>query len=1042
MAKDLISNTKTWFTLTPAQQKAVIKLDFEEKYKNGNNAIYNKAGASTRARLEQAHTQIVEEGAYNSEHNPSIKRQKEKQEEADNGNWLSNTFTKIVDSHTDAARRLAIIPDAMNPDGIVSNKFAEQASNIFAKRRERIVTAEEKDVANVLLTAEKKIKAAGGMGTWGGIKAALETIPDLVTNPVGVLHLAADSSSSMTTIAAGAGAGSVAGPVGAAAGMFTAETADAANSKFLELAEAKLASQNLPPTRANLEYLAQDKEFIKDAQIKSDKYATALAATDMAMGAGVSRLFTSPARVALKTAREVVKAGDQVALTTAAKAAGIAVEKFTENAVNQKAAAILKARSFKAKLGQGAGMYAGELIGEPVSEAAAKTAIKEDITFTDLMNETLGGVGTGPIGAAVNTATFGTKVTADTLTDKVKGAVQSTPETKAAMVEVKDTLKQTQRFTETPADHNYKKDIAATDHEAEDSQNYFDPTHADYNPRKAMDIVANSSDPDAHTKANQITNDYMDKVEQTYAQLTEWDKKAKTDGLTVPETKIVDKLKDLYMSQLKFADQLYNTSDQIIAKVKDKTKPITDVTVDLKTAPADEIVEKLGSRGTSLINPISTEEFNTAISRKDLDAETKSMLTLQRDAQIKRAEIEQANKSKTIEEVGHDIYHGERGSFFKGIDAYKAGINYFLSPKSATDSAPLNPIKAAKELEGLKKFSAAHTEKAAIVSGLWETVKAGKEFSPEQQTIIADMTRKNPNFKMDTNSIKYVTNIKREAVALKKEVMLAEMTYNLLLNKSNSTVSSTAQSASTSQISKPAAPIVAPTSIDANAARSITKLQEFVSENNIDKIQAGIGSITHRINVHGDKDGTLQAAVDTATTHLKKQGLELVDTNPIDSYWDEGHNVSAKFTGVEGTIPGGNRVVRVNAPALFKNGIQVKPASIEVETDGRNLTMDQVKEERQQKKVLYDANGNAPATVVEPAPASTPNETNEPQAQIEAPSETPVDILADYGKDYASLPITFKDAEGNEQTMTYNEAMDLNNLKKSEAEAVLECTKR
>ena len=815
MADDIISDSPEWHSSDAATQAAMADFDFNRLY--GKDKTYLKSSTEEKAITRKAYNNVLANTAYYSTYNKVNQDAATKQEDSDNSGYLANLFTKILDSHKDLVNRLPITGDALRQDGAVSDGFAGNASKYYDKQKGRIYTAEDKAVAKTLLDVEKKIEK-NGFWSWDGVKAMVEAAPELATNLGGVINVGADSISSMTSIAAGAAAGGAAGSalpvvgtaIGAGAGMFAAETGDAVSSKLLELAKTKLDAVGLPPTKQNFALLAQNKEWVQSAQKDALTYATTLAATDTVIGAGLGRVFSAPARAALNKARIIAASTDNVAIAAMAKASNTTIEKATENFININASAIMKANSFKSKLGMFAGNATAEALGEPVTEAVAKAAIGEDATFTDLANEFLGGVGSGPIAAVIDKAAFGTKIAADTTKTFVKNIVSATPESKAMAQMQKDALKAEQTLSKTQADAGYKQDIATVEHTDDVHAEMSDPTNPKYNAIKATEILTKYDTPDAYNKASAIEAHERQSYITNMTRLQELvGKQESGTALTKVEEEEVNgltKLTPVQEARIKklngFVDTIYNNAQAKRNKERDA------IEIDPTTATQPQVVESLSFGSSPHKNALTNDAINELIKKPDLDEDVKTLLADMKEAKTIRAAIEENatkpnTQGKTIADVSNDIYHGIKNSDFKGIDSYVQGITHFLNPLVN------NTAKATAELTGLKKFRDAHVAKAAMVNAVYESVTKGTPLSAVHKAAYADAQAKaklsGKTFEIRQGySDKLVANINQEANALNSEVKLAESLYKTLSNKTNTSTSTQTQAAPTEAVADPA----------------------------------------------------------------------------------------------------------------------------------------------------------------------------------------------------------------------------------------------
>ena len=802
MADKMISDSPDWFNpdIPDENRVAAIELDFEETL--GKDERFLTADPVTQQEYRQAHQQLVEEAARNSEYNPSNQKDASKQKTADRSGYLENTLTKVFDAHKDLIARTKFAADALNPDGTFNSNFAKNASKYLQKRNEHIVTQEDKKLAVAVGKLQKGIEKDG---VWNDTKHWGEFLfKDLPQNLGGIGHVAAESASSITAMMMGAWgggkvgvlgggvAGSVAGPAGAAAGaaigatvgaatgMFATGTADAATDKLMEQLESRLVKAGIAPTESGIQmFLNQNPGVIKEMQKTALTYGSVLGLVDIATGGFFSKVATLPTRAARKTAMRSMDDVARAAIEEAAKAEGKTVQEMTKRVIDGRArellkgnslqlpgGEIIKGRSFKQKLAGKGTSLGGEVLSEPLSEAAATAAIGEEVTATDLVYETLGGIGAGPYGAAVNTAVFGSKLAANKTGEFTKKILSSTPESRAALKEQEAAIQQAKQQSQSRNDINFKKDLV--DLEATDVRidEWANAAGAKYDPIKAVTALAKFTDTESADKAEAVYKNLREEFIAIADQMEAMAAKAESGEKAAPqEVALYEKLYQQSKIKGEVPKQAYKQISIIRTRVAEEAKTKEIAPLDPVTATPEQVVdnitESFGSHGNENAVASDAEKIDRLLGRKDLSKTDRTLLSAMKEAAEARAAVN--SNSKTMQEVSNDIYHGHSGSEYKGIDAYKAGIANYLNKN-------VNNIEAATtQLEGLKKFHAAHQEKAtklaeafeeAQSSGLTLRVKAGSK-----------------SYNVHKNSGSLIMATQAEAIALQKEVAAAESLF-------------------------------------------------------------------------------------------------------------------------------------------------------------------------------------------------------------------------------------------------------------------------
>ena len=1053
MADDLISNTKAWFTLNPDQQQAVTELEFQDRFSSGKNTLYNKATPAAQAKIKQAFHQVIEEGAYNSEHNPKNIEAIAAQEKADNSGFLPNLITQIGDSHSGLYDQTKLFSN-MAANG-ANTEFNKNFAAYAEKKKGFIVTKAAKELAVQLKPSFDQFP------DWDtftndpakGLKDAAISLGKItgavITNPAAAMDIAAQSSSSMTAMGGGALAGTGLGIVtsflatpaaGAIVGSAArkvlaggAEAVTATAQKYSELLENRLKELQLDPTPTNVSIVTSDKEWNNTALKDSVIYGSTMAAADQGIAATVTKLAEGSKRAATATIRAGLTEGDHAAIALKASLTGKPIEAATTSFIDSKAAAVLAAASFKSKVLNYAGRGAAEIASEPVTEAASKASIGEKVTIEDLTYETIGGIGSAPFGVALNQSLYGTKLATDKAINIGKSIINSTPETKAMNAEHKASMAEVKDLVEKPAEPHYKAKVASIDSESDEFIGLTDSTNKDtYNPKKAIDVLANTTEatPDTLNKALDIADAYMDSLTPLYDKVATLDKK---ENRTYAEEQDLKNAKELLFTKNEFANSLYNTAETLKARIKGTSKP-TAINADTDAIP--DILEKLGSHGTGNSKKhVTIAQLDTAINRTDIDADSKKLLEAYRTAKVTRETIE-SPIGKSTEQVSSDIYNGKRGSSFKGIDDYQQGINYFLSPLPG-QTTPRNEAKAKADLNGLKKFAEAHNEKAKVTAEVMALMKQGKETTLEQQQYLI----KHGLDLHPIKSAKLVANIQQEAIALNNEVKLAKMTYKRLTSKTNTTTSTPASSPSTETVAKPtAAPVVSATPV----------ITAHTFESAATALNTG-GQITFPAAGHPDVIADSKAGQFDLQRQLHKAGyVRIVDPTKKTATFKQSAEQESKAK-AETSKPS-----PVTAPQSDSKSKDIQaPATeeIAVSTASQESTVDPIKHERLtslgiDNNIANQILNNPDITTKELTDLAltmlTERNTTGNYSDIKGFVESvrnivekaPVDVLEAFDEDIKINMGT----EANPIMMTYEEAITDNKLKLKEAEAVLKCT--
>ena len=761
--------TEDWFSESTDRQKQALDIDFNNNI--ANTDVYQEASPDQQKQYRTAYDQLAEETVYNSEHNPENIQGDRKQQKANSDSYWGNWGTKVKESHKNTVARAGLIDDSLNADGQVDDNASAQMSRYYKKENQKIYTKEEKQLASAIQRLQKRIDKDGFLNdakAWGEF-----IFKDIPANMGGVGHLAADSAASLTTMGGGAKVGAMtaagltaatggiaapAAPFITAGGMFAAEVADAGTSKFLERIRGELTANDIPFTPSNIQmFLDNNPDLVKATQKDSLKYGSALGAVDVALGGFFSKLSSLPTKVARREAMRSIDDTAKAALKVAAKEQNISLSKLTELTIDGTARQILKGRSFKSKLGSKAVSYGGEVLSEPASEAVATAAAGEENTATNLINETLGGIGAGPYGAAINTAAFGTKLASKKSIKGVKGIV--TPSTEAQ--------KKSKKINKSRSKFGFNKEVKeATDDTSVDQ--YSDPESEKYDPIKAVAILGKSSKEDAHDKATEIYSTFVDKLIADGERADELQVKLRDDrdNFTKEDEKELRSLgetlktdEDTAVTLGKYVDSLDNkltkqNTDQEIPKIDVENASGTEVVVN--------IIKSLGSGGNK--GAITNKDLGALEARNDLSPAVQAVVSTTRALGVAIDAVKKASSfGKNSEQVNNDVLNGKRGSDFKGIHGYMRAITGYVSGN--------NKEAAQKHLDGLKKFTQEHKQKSARATALFKLVQSGDTPTAAQQKHIDEFAEK--GLVISKKSGKLVNLIHQEAVALLAAVSTA-----------------------------------------------------------------------------------------------------------------------------------------------------------------------------------------------------------------------------------------------------------------------------
>jgi len=788
--------SKEWTALSDTDKARVIDNDFKERY--SNNPDYINADAAKKDQYKNAFKRYAEESALKSEFNPYNQLREQNTREADNSGFLVNTGRIIGQSHADQFERRKFLSE-LNPDGTFSSNFAENVSQYAQKKNAHIFTQEQKRLANDIGELTKVLETGT---TWEKAKAWGKLAVDVITNPKAVIQTGAESSSSLTAIAAGAKAGSLVLPgLGTAGGMVAATTLDAGTHKIYEEIFSTMQEQGYKMTPTNVElFLKNNPDFIKDTQVKSLQYGAALGLVDTLTAGLFSKIATLPTRAARAAAVRSMDDVKRAAIGKVAEAQGISTQRLIDSAIDDAAIQFYRARPFKQKVAGAAGSYAGEIISEPLSEAAATAFVGDEIKAEDLIYETIGGIGAGPYGAAINVAALGSKAGSKKSAEFARKILTDTPESRAQIKKLKTEAAKAKILKDARNEHDFNKDIETIEANDPRIDTWSNPEEKDYNPVKAITALAKFTDTQSADKAEEVFktlfNDLIDTNEKAI------DLSAKGENATPQEVAALKVLQQQANTKEAIVEQAYKQL-QIIRERNNKAAADKEVTpIDLDTSSSEQVLDYATQTFGSHKSSLKIDQLNQRLARADLPATERSVLESMKEAEVARAVIQDSikngSKDKSMAEVQNDIYRGARGSEFKGIDSYKAAISNYLDPKVN------NVAEATKQIEGLKKFRDSHQEKLKKLSEAFEKIKKVKYDPQTQDRPALQVKVGNRVYKIHEKSGRLIESISNETTALQKEVKAAE---SLLAARTTPTKANT-QAATPSPVqSQPEAPV-------------------------------------------------------------------------------------------------------------------------------------------------------------------------------------------------------------------------------------------
>jgi hypothetical protein len=831
----------------------------------GKDPRYLNADAAGKARMEFAYQQLAEAQALQDPNNPLVAEAKAAQAEADSQGFLANMFDKTIRSHKQAFDVAPRVADAMNPDGSVATDFGAWSAKYFQKQQAAPRTYEDKKLDADLT---QRIKAWNDGGPTEKVQAAFGILGDILTNPKAAMYAGADSASSITAMLLGAKTGGLiggaaAGPVGATVGTVVgtvgASASHSAALKFMELVQKGLDEDKIPYTASNIQsWMENNTDKVQEYQTKSTKYGMSMGVADAAFGAVGGKVATTFERAALRQANASALAPvGKAAISEIVQKTGSTVEDATQAYIQSQARNTLATQTFKSKVGYKATGLGTEIISEPATEAIGTLSAGEELSAKELIMEAVGGVGAGPYGAAVNTSIFGTKIAGDQTKAFAKKLLASTPESRAAEKEQKAEIKAATLQRQSPA--HFQREVAATDPTDPKVDMWADHTNKEtYDPIKAVTVLAKTVDPDSTVveKARAVQNTYLDELNKDYDKYDEL--QAQFDAVKDKDKAAEVNLESQLVNQRALLKEKRSVYDQVAGQVTliknaalevGKDKPVDTPLDNPATIKPDDltdhITQSFGSRDTT-----PDEQITELLKRSDLSAEHKTMLQDMADSNaIRKVITDRATSGKSMDQVSADIYHGPKGSKFKGIDSYKQGVREALTSG--------NTVQLTKELEGLKAFRDAHVTKDQNVTEILAAMKSKEGLSKEQSATYLKLQRENSNFELHPiTSVGMAGNIKREAAALNAEVKLAESLIAVHKTKGQVVASPT-----------PSSPVV---SDSASSSLDISKLS-------FPELQSMHVAATAAINASDNLDSNMEqlAIKKQVTDELTRRGVDL-----------------------------------------------------------------------------------------------------------------------------------------------------------------------
>jgi hypothetical protein len=776
-------------------------------------------------------------------------------------------------------------------------------------------------------------------------------------------------------------------------------------------------------------------------------------------------------------------------LAEKAKELGKPLTELTEDLINGRAGNILSQQTFKSKLGYKSASYGGEVIGEPISEAAATLAVGDELTAEDLIMETIGGVGAGPVGASINTTAMGSKLVSNKTGEFVKKIVNSTPESKAIEAQQRQEMEEAKAQYDSDIKGKSFKDVEETDPRDVKVDAWADPKNKDYDPVKAVKVLAKAEDLDTELidKARKVQNDFRAHILEIGQEiggliekrqvLTEAGQDTTNISAQIDRAEKILNVKKLTFKDVSAQVTMMKNRDQAVAQSKEIT------TIDPETASPEEvsrhITDSLGSSGNKFA--ATDEHIEKLLGRKDLAVEDVTVLKNMKDANAARKLVVENAKIKTADEVANDIYHGVANSDFKGIDAYQRGIS------NHTESGRIP--EAQKQLDGLIKFRDDHQQKYDAMVDIFETMKTAKDknnpesaLSPTQLATYRDMQAKakvvGKAFSIHPiKSHNLIPMIGQEVAALNAEVKLAESVIEGKQSKIKATPSPKVSSAPTidpdvketknGNLSE--VPRVGP------AWKQVSPVREDVAVEETAKFAKNVFSITPKQSA--DKKASVKASI---ATQFIGFGEGIVGKNGITSSTEDYREQAGQYANTGNyseqdvifvSVPGlrGNETVRrTQQNRTIKEAAKALEAGATLITDNKDYVESSKYNEGERRLAQYltskgyqyserTVNGQVlgvwrknAATPTSPINSSSSASTEAPAT----PSTTSVDqdstpetkevtdeqIAASFSGNIEDLPVTYVDAHGaTVENKPYKEAIQDIDAEIQEAKNILDC---
>ena len=531
-----------------------------------------------------------------------------------------NAAYTVAEARTDASGLAELVTADVK-------RRSEEVTPVSLKKAHANMAAESKRWSTAKTVEDKTIAMLRTFGATG---------KEVIDNPAGVGLLAIRSAPNMVAPLAGAAVGSLAGPAGTAAGMFSGSYTIEEGAAIQEGITKELAGRSLPVTEENVQSIINDEELFSSIKSAASRKAVGTALTDTVLGAGLGRVGS------------LAKGASKV--KNAAKVTGVA---------------------------------AGELASEPISEAAGQLARSGEIDAGELMGETLGGFGSSVGMAPVDIAAFGDKTLTEikakpkarnTLKDQVKSKSQYQYKEKvAAAVESGD-------VTEiSDVDSDKADPVMAIDVLRQRSQ-------------KETGVAPKLQNLDQAQGIYKALDQKKQKLVAEATKLTESpDSDPKEVKDLIDDAKSVNKIMKHVEPLIKSMQDVGADQGAILEQINQALKS------DDSTVVQESILSIFGSkRGSDLSD---SDTLNSILSNPQIDDSTKASVKLVQEYQTAEKVLtrkQEEPSSKGIKDVHSDIVEGGVG--FNGIKTYAQAITLSLQ-KGDTETAEtqLNTLKSFAE---------------------------------------------------------------------------------------------------------------------------------------------------------------------------------------------------------------------------------------------------------------------------------------------------------------------------------------------------------